>query len=74
MFFLVSYFFQSFLKACVPSPNLNKAFVMGPGYAPITYKLVTKITAGLFLDLAGLLPSDKFICTYLGKANHISLI
>ena len=43
---------------CVQSPNLNKAFVMGPGYAPITYKLVTKITAGLFLDLAGLLPDN----------------
>ena len=42
----------------MPSPNLNKAFVMGPGYAPVTYKLVTKITAGLFLDLAGLLPDN----------------
>ena len=31
---------------------------MGPGYAPVTYKLVTKITAGLFLDLAGLLPDN----------------
>ena len=31
---------------------------MGPGYTPITYKLVTKITAGLFLDLAGLLPDN----------------
>ena len=36
-------------------PNLNKAFVMGPVYAPGPYKLVAKITAGLFLDLAGLL-------------------
>ena len=26
-------------------PNLNKAFVMGPGYAPVPYKLVSKITA-----------------------------
>ena len=36
-------------------PNLNKAFVMCPVYAPGPYKLVAKITAGLFLDLAGLL-------------------
>ena len=28
-------------------PNLNKAFVVGPGYAPVPYKLVSKITAGL---------------------------
>ena len=39
-------------------PNLNKAFVMGPGYAQVPYKLVSKITAGLFLDLAGLLPDN----------------
>ena len=31
---------------------------MGPGYAPVPYKLVLKITAGLFLDLAGLLPDN----------------
>ena len=39
-------------------PNLNKAFVVGPGYAPIPYKLVFKITAGLFIDLADLLPDN----------------
>ena len=39
-------------------PNLNKAFVMGPGYVEVPYKLVSKITAGLFLDLAGLLPDN----------------
>ena len=39
-------------------PNLNKAFVMGHGYAQVPYKLVSKITAGLFLDLAGLLPDN----------------
>ena len=42
----------------MPSPNLNNASVMGPGYAPVTYKLFSKITAGLFLDLAGLLPDN----------------
>ena len=26
-------------------PNLNKAFVMGTGYAPVPYKLVSEITA-----------------------------
>ena len=40
------------------SANLNKAFVMGPGYAPVPYKLVFKITAELFVDLADLLPDN----------------
>ena len=35
-----------------------RAVTKPPGYAPITYKLLTKITAGLFLDLAGLLPDN----------------
>ena len=39
-------------------PNLNKAFVVGPGYAPVPYQLVSKITAGLFVDLADLLPDN----------------
>ena len=39
-------------------PNLNKAFVVGSGYAPVPYKLFCKITAGLFLDLADLLPEN----------------
>ena len=39
-------------------PNLNKALVVGPGYAPVPYKLVSKITAGLFVDLADLLPDN----------------
>ena len=39
-------------------PNLNKAFAMGPRYAPVPYKLVSKITAGPFLDLAGILPDN----------------
>ena len=39
-------------------PNLNEAFVVGPGYAPVLYKLVSKITGGLFVDLADLLPDS----------------
>ena len=39
-------------------PNLNKAFVVGPGYAPVPYKIVSKITAGLFVDLADLFPDN----------------
>jgi len=35
-------------------PNLNKAFVVGPGYAPVPYKIVSKITPGLFVDLPDL--------------------
>ena len=43
---------------CSTFPNLNKAFVVGPGYAPVPYKLVSKITAGHFVDLADLLPDN----------------
>ena len=39
-------------------PNLNKAFVVGPGYAPVPYELVSKITAGHFVHLADLLPDN----------------
>ena len=39
-------------------PNLNKAFVVVPGYAPVPYKIVSKITAGLFVDLADLFPDN----------------
>ena len=39
-------------------PNVNKALVVGPGYAPVPYKLVSKIKAGLFVDLADLLPDN----------------
>ena len=39
-------------------PNLNEAFVVGPGYAPVPYKLLSKITGGLFVDLADLLPDN----------------
>ena len=39
-------------------PSLYKAFVAGPGYAHVPYKIVSKITAGLFVDLANLLPDN----------------
>ena len=39
-------------------PSLNKAFVVGPGYAPVPYKLVSTITAGLLEDLADILPDN----------------
>ena len=38
--------------------TLSKAFVIGPGYAPVPYKLVAKITGGQFIDLADLLPDN----------------
>ena len=41
-------------------PNLNKAFKVGPGYAPVPYKLAGKITEGLFVDLADLLPDNTW--------------
>ena len=39
-------------------PSLNKAFVVGPGCAPVRYKLVSTITARLFVHLADLLPDN----------------
>ena len=38
--------------------SLHKPFVVGPGYSPIPAKLVTKIRAGQFVDLADLLPEN----------------
>ena len=34
------------------APSVGKAFVSGPGYAPIPEKLVAKITSGAFVELA----------------------
>jgi len=39
-------------------PSFNKAFAIGPGYAPVPYMLVAKITGGQFIDLADLLPDN----------------
>ena len=36
-------------------PSVDKAFVVGPGHAPIPAKLVPKITSGQFVDLVDLL-------------------
>ena len=37
---------------------LHKPFVISPGYSPILEKLVTKLKAGQFIDLADLLPEN----------------
>ena len=42
----------------VLSPSFDKAFVVGPGHAPVSAKLVSKITGGLFVDLADLLSAN----------------
>ena len=39
-------------------PSVGKAFVVGPGYAPIPAKLVAKITSGVFVELADLLAEN----------------
>ena len=40
------------------APSVGKAFVVGPGYAPIPRKLVAKITSGAFVELADLLAEN----------------
>ena len=40
------------------APSVGKAFVVGPGYAPIPAKLVAKITSGVFVELADLLAEN----------------
>ena len=42
----------------VSPSSFDKAFVVGPGHAPIPAKLVTKITSGQFVDLADLLSAN----------------
>ena len=39
-------------------PSVGKAFVVGPGYAPIPGKLVAKITSGAFVEHADLLAEN----------------
>ena len=40
------------------APSVGKAFVVGPGYAPMAGKLVAKITSGTFVELADLLAEN----------------
>ena len=40
------------------APSVGKAFVVGPGYAPIPGKLVAKLTSGAFIELADLLAEN----------------
>ena len=48
----------SYLPSSTMHPALAKAFVVGPGYAPVPNKLVTKITSGIFIKLANLLAEN----------------
>ena len=42
-------------------PSFDKAFVVGPEHAPISAKLVTKITSGQFVELADLLSANLWM-------------
>ena len=43
------------LESSLASPKSEKAFIVGPGHAPIPSKLVSKIVGGKFVELADLL-------------------
>ena len=43
------------LESSLASPKSEKAFIVGPGHAPIPSKLVSKIVGGQFVELADLL-------------------
>ena len=53
------------LDSSVCSPSFDKAFVVGPGRAPISAKLTSRITGGQFIDLADLLSAN--LCSVLHK-------
>lgn len=40
------------------TPPLNQPFVVGPGYSPVPYKIVSQIVAGKFVHLEDLLPEN----------------
>ena len=52
------------LPACPTSfssssvPTLQQPFIVGPGFLPVPYKLVSQITSGKFIDLAELLSDN----------------
>ena len=48
----------SYLPSSTMHPALAKAFVVGPGYAPVPNKVVTKVTSGMFIELADLLAEN----------------
>ena len=49
------------LGSSLLSPSVDKAFVVGPGHAPIPAKLVLKITSGQFVDLTDLLSANLWM-------------
>ena len=42
------------LSAPLVSPSLQQPFIIGPGFSPVPYKIVSQIVAGKFIDLAEL--------------------
>lgn len=46
------------IESTISLPCFDKAFVIGPGHAPIPAKVVTKITTRQFVELADLLSAN----------------
>lgn len=59
------------LDSSVCSPSFDKAFVVGPGRAPISVKLTSRITGGQFIDLVDLLSAN--LCSLQHKPQTTNL-
>ena len=47
------------LASVLPQPPLHQPFIVGPGFSPISGKLVGQIVTGKFVDLGDLLPTNS---------------
>ena len=45
-------------SAVLASPLLDQPFIVGPGFSPVTVKLVAQIVAGKYIDLSDLLAAN----------------
>ena len=47
------------LASVLPQPTLHQPFIVGPGFSPVSGKLVGQTVTGKFVDLGDLLPTNN---------------